>query len=162
MVPIRDYVDDIIVDLRYSSNNNMLGKKIAFTTEPMINLACAAGLTAAAATFRQAGYKLVIWDAYRSAETHRALLGHTVDRRYVRLDSNHLSGRAVDITLANAAGEYLDMGTDFDDFTDLAHIDAIGLTKTQLNNRQLLKMCMEAAGFTAWPYEWWHFDYLTR
>ena len=162
MVPICDYVDDIIVDLRYASINNMLGKKIALAIEPLINSACAAALTGAAATFGLAGYKLVIWDAYRSAETHQALLGHTIDRRYVRLDSNHLTGRAVDITLADTAGNYLDMGTDFDDFTDLAHTGAIGLTKTQLGNRELLKTSMETAGFTAWPYEWWHFDYLTQ
>jgi D-alanyl-D-alanine dipeptidase len=75
------------------------------------------------------------------------------------LVSNHLKGLAVDLTLANYDGTYLDMGTDFDDFSERAHVDSALITPDQQANRKILQTAMEAHGYKPWPYEWWHFDY---
>lgn len=78
----------------------------------------------------------------------------------------HLSGGAIDLTLYDiASGEPLDMGTVFDDCTERAHSDYFN-TKCHLSSadraiaerRYLLRTLMEQAGFTAYQYEWWHFD----
>lgn len=78
----------------------------------------------------------------------------------------HLSGGAIDLTLFDRTNDkVLDMGTVFDDCTTRAHSDyfdgKIDLLPEELKikeSRALLKAAMEKVGFTAYQYEWWHFD----
>ncbi|MFD1609259.1 M15 family metallopeptidase [Oceanobacillus luteolus] len=79
--------------------------------------------------------------------------------------SNHLTGGAVDLTIATDNG-LLPMGTDFDDFSEASKTDTYekleNPTKSEIlyrNNRALLKEIMENAGFMNYEEEWWHFDY---
>lgn len=81
----------------------------------------------------------------------------------------HNYGLAVDITLADVAGDSLTMGTKIDNMTPLAHIDREAellrqkkLTRAAYDNRQLLRQVMREAGFRALPTEWWHFNYTSR
>ncbi|WP_231514952.1 M15 family metallopeptidase [Oceanobacillus salinisoli] len=79
--------------------------------------------------------------------------------------SNHLTGGAIDLTIAKRDGP-LNMGTDFDDFSNKAVTDAYECL-THVNdeeilikrNRRLLKGIMEDAGFLNYKEEWWHYDY---
>jgi D-alanyl-D-alanine dipeptidase len=65
---------------------------------------------------------------------------------------------AVDLTLIEVAtGRELDMGTEFDTFSEAAHTaNASGQVAA---NRQLLKLAMEREGFTNYDKEWWHFSF---
>jgi D-alanyl-D-alanine dipeptidase len=72
---------------------------------------------------------------------------------------------AVDITILDENGQELDMGTGFDDMTDLSHpaleegfLAAGTLTQAQVENRRLLRAAMNQAGFVGINTEWWHFD----
>jgi D-alanyl-D-alanine dipeptidase len=49
------------------------------------------------------------------------------------------------------------MGTGYDCFDLHAHSHAAGLSAAQRAHRMLLATLMDAAGFNAYPYEWWHF-----
>ncbi|MGQ3891252.1 M15 family metallopeptidase [Legionella sp. CNM-4043-24] len=78
----------------------------------------------------------------------------------------HLSGGAIDLTLYDTRTDTgLEMGTVFDDCTERAHSDYFD-TKAALlpeelrirEARQILRAAMENVGFTAYQYEWWHFD----
>ena len=51
----------------------------------------------------------------------------------------------------------LEMGTDFDSFSDTAHTSFIHLPKQVLKNRFLLKELMIKHGFHIFETEWWHF-----
>lgn len=78
----------------------------------------------------------------------------------------HLSGGAIDLTLYDiTSGSELEMGTTFDDCTDKAHSDHFDIKMNLLpeeikikESRNLLRIAMENVGFTAYQYEWWHFD----
>lgn len=78
----------------------------------------------------------------------------------------HLSGGAIDLTLYDLTHERpLAMGTEFDDFTPKAHRDYYqnqqvldSEERLILERRALMCQEMEAAGFTSYAYEWWHFD----
>lgn len=79
----------------------------------------------------------------------------------------HLSGGAVDLTIEGPDG-WLEMGTPFDDFSELAatrhYEDSHGLSEEELliqGNRRLLYHLMHQAGFVNYPKEWWHFEYGT-
>jgi zinc D-Ala-D-Ala dipeptidase len=141
-------------------------------------------------------------DAYRPIETQKSLWAHfievgkkeleTDDPVHLRefagqfvsdpsdfnpLDSltwpTHNTGGAVDVTLRRtAAGEFLDMGSGYDEPTPLTFTDAFerALLSQQLdsrfsdalNNRRILYNVMHKVGFVNYPYEWWHFDYGTQ
>jgi D-alanyl-D-alanine dipeptidase len=79
--------------------------------------------------------------------------------------SIHSFGMALDITLLDAHGRELDMGTGFDDLSERSHpaLEAVllargELTAAQVANRQLLRDAMTHTGFVGINSEWWHFD----
>lgn len=131
-------------------------------------------------------YYLVILDGWRSFETQHAL--YEMTKQYYRSVFNeesdllnfvsnfvalpakdppspHYTGGAVDLTIANKDG-WLNMGTDFDDFTDKASAlyferkENLTIEELEIrDNRRLLRNSMESVGFTFYTNEWWHFDY---
>ena len=67
--------------------------------------------------------------------------------------------------LLDEGGRELDMGTGFDDMTELSHpalearfVASGDITAAQIANRQLLRDAMFQAGFVGINTEWWHFD----
>jgi D-alanyl-D-alanine dipeptidase len=79
--------------------------------------------------------------------------------------SMHNYGVAVDITLATAAGEELDMGSPFDFLgpesqpREEERLRREGkLSAAHLAKRRLLRGVMERAGFRPLAIEWWHFE----
>ncbi|MFP2770320.1 M15 family metallopeptidase [Oceanisphaera sp. KMM 10153] len=80
--------------------------------------------------------------------------------------SPHLTGGSVDVTLCDGEGNWLDMGTKFDDISPWSYsaaFEAIGKPSSReadvIENRRLLHSVMTHAGFTNLASEWWHFDY---
>ncbi|MBR6477949.1 MAG: M15 family metallopeptidase [Lachnospiraceae bacterium] len=91
----------------------------------------------------------------------------------------HTTGGAVDLTILDADGNELDMGTGFDAFTEktrtdyyeneelTSHDDSEGdqskeYSKLVREHRRMLYHVMTDAGFTNLPSEWWHYDYGDR
>lgn len=149
----------LILDLRYTTDANFTGQKVFDRDQVLLESNVAQQFLAAVDDFDKQGYRVVVWDAYRSSEEQEKLLEVNNDARYVARESNHCKGTAVDMTLATKDGQYLDMGTDFDCFTEEAHANYPGLTSIQAKNRQLLTQTMERYGFGVHLYEWWHFDF---
>jgi len=81
----------------------------------------------------------------------------------------HSTGAAIDITLATADGEPIDMGSPIDELSSRSYPDhyAPAATTTQHppshtafhHHRQLLNRVMCQAEFYRHPTEWWHFSY---
>lgn len=75
----------------------------------------------------------------------------------------HATGGAIDLTLVDANGEELDMGTVFDHFgpeaAPLFYEEHEELDDVPRQNRRILRTAMWDAGFTSDVDEWWHFDY---
>lgn len=76
----------------------------------------------------------------------------------------HTTGGAIDLTLLDESGSELEMGTGFDEFSDLTYTAAFENEKNRIvrDNRRLLYHIMTNAGFTNLPSEWWHYDYGDR
>lgn len=82
----------------------------------------------------------------------------------------HTTGGALDVTLIDAKGEEINMGTEFDSFSERAYADYFEKLFVEektveaeiRENRRILFNVMEAAGFTGISSEWWHFDYGDR
>ncbi|MDR1918390.1 MAG: M15 family metallopeptidase [Tannerellaceae bacterium] len=121
-------------------------------------------------------YTLLIYDAARPMSVQRRmwnLVRGTDKTNYVSNPANggglHNYGMAVDLTLADASGKPLPMGTPFDHFGEEAHTDkeeallqAGKISREAFANRRLLREIMRQAGFRTILYEWWHFNACTR
>lgn len=76
--------------------------------------------------------------------------------------SVHNTGGAVDVTLVDSDGKWLDMGTEFDDFSPKsysAYFEADDANYKVRENRRILYTLMTMVGFTNLPSEWWHYDF---
>ncbi|MGU1277064.1 M15 family metallopeptidase [Pseudomonas aeruginosa] len=80
--------------------------------------------------------------------------------------SPHLTGGAVDVTLCDAQGRWLDMGSAFDEAVPAsytAYFERLAEPDTRQrrvrDHRRLLYHAMLDAGFSNLPSEWWHYDF---
>lgn len=78
----------------------------------------------------------------------------------------HSAGAAVDLTLVDADGTELDMGTAVNDSPEesagACYTAAPGISTRARANRELLGTALTAAGLVNYPTEWWHWSYGDR
>ena len=162
LLEVKKVISPLVLDIRYATRNNFTKEVVypncaCYLLEPVVT-----ALAKAAQDFNDVGYTIKIWDGYRPLKAQYTFWELVPDERYVanpEKGSRHNRGCAVDLTLVDAQGTELDMGTDFDDFSEKAHRDYTELSETVLKNRMLLETIMHKHGFTGLPTEWWHFDY---
>lgn len=165
MVNILDYIPDAIVDLKYSTTDNFTGQQIYDAGMPaQLRAGTVKKLVRAQETFREVGYTIVIWDAYRPVAAQFKLWDVYPDANYVANPntgySSHSKGNTVDITLAYSSGELIEMPTEFDDFSEAADRDYsefIDSAPNRMLNAQFLETVMKQNGFKPYSAEWWHF-----
>lgn len=164
-VDVRSVIPDAVVDLRYATSDNFVGKQLyPADARCLVHESLAPGLAKAAEVFRARGARLVFWDCYRPHSVQVELFEDTPDPRWVARPGtsarSHESGRSVDVTLADGHyGWLIDMGTGFDDFSARAKAFATdGVSEQQRANRKWLRDGMSAGGLSVYSGEWWHFD----
>ena len=164
-VDIRSVIPDAVVDLRYATADNFVGRPLyPPDARCLVHESMAPGLTKAAAVFRARGAKLVFWDCYRPHAVQVEMFEAVPDPNWVARPGtsarSHESGRSVDVTLADAHyGWLIDMGTGFDDFSPRAKAFVTdGVTAEQQANRKWLRDGMSVGGLSVYSGEWWHFD----
>ncbi len=169
-----DSIAGIDVDLRYATPNNFVGRDLYSPYDcAWLHVEAAAALERAVAwlAVHAPSLRPLVLDALRPQRVQQQLwdaLEGTDLRLYLAnpaRGSIHSYGMALDITLLDADGVELDMGTGFDDMTELSHpaleegfLLAGQLSEHQIANRRLLRAAMLQAGFVGINTEWWHFD----
>lgn len=134
--------EDIIVELKYSTTDNFVGKdmygdleKAYFTPDFARRVVRAQQILRE----RYPQYTLMIYDAARPISVQRymrKLVEGTPQQSFVADGSKggrHNYGVAVDLTIATLQGEPLDMGAGFDDFTDKAAVKGTSDTGDNAN-----------------------------
>ncbi|MCV6629434.1 MAG: M15 family metallopeptidase [Flavobacteriaceae bacterium] len=160
-VRLADYDDSFEYDMRYATTNNFLKAKVYNCAECYIRAKTAKALIKANNAFKKMGYRIKFYDCYRPNSVQYKMWKLVPNPQYVAnpvKGSIHNKGGAVDITLIDANGKELSMGTDFDFFGKKAHHDFVDLPKEVLENRKLLKETMESFGFWGIRTEWWHYN----
>ncbi|MDL2262787.1 M15 family metallopeptidase, partial [Bacteroidales bacterium OttesenSCG-928-I21] len=176
LVNIKDSIPEILVDLKYSSDDNFLGFRFYDElTEAYVQYECLKKLQKAYTNLKELYplYTFIIYDAVRSIESQQLMwdsLKVPEKQKFWYVanpakGSIHNYGMALDLTIADADGKALDMGTDFDYFGELAYpnkssyfFELGNLTDEQYENRNLLLSIMEEAGFSVSKTEWWHYN----
>lgn len=152
---------DVDVDLVYAGPDNLAGRPVYRNPVCLLHPDAAACLTRAAGLARGLGLRLRVYDAFRPVEAQWQLWHAYPDPVYVadpRVGSIHSRAVAVDLTLADAAGRPLDMGTAFDAMGERAHHGRTDLPAEVQRHRALLLGIMAAAGWQHYAFEWWHYQ----
>jgi len=161
-VPVRRYIPDIAVDLKYATGDNFTGSLIYEFREPYLRYGTVKKLLAVQEALRPMGLGLMLWDAFRPVSAQFALWEACPDPVYVANPetgfSSHSRGNTVDLTLVDSFGDVLTMPTGFDDFSSLADRDYSDCPEDAAHNALLLQSLMEEAGFQGYFGEWWHFS----
>jgi D-alanyl-D-alanine dipeptidase len=153
-----DSIAGIAVDLRYATAGNFVGRDLYSPLDcRWLHKDAATALEAAVEWLaaRKPGYKLLVLQG-------TDLLTYIADPAR---GSIHSFGMALDLTLLDAQGRELDMGTGFDDLSERSHpaleaeLLASGeLSAAHIENRLWLRNAMHNNGWHGINTEWWHFD----
>ncbi len=134
-----------------------------------------------ASEFLPSGYSLILIEGYRALARQQTLWDEQIAairaespslsdgevERMTRLHiakptisgGGHQTGGAMDVTLADAEGIELGMGTRVQEFTELTPTNT---TPLATDVRKILGRAMKRAGFANYPGGWWHFSYGDR
>ncbi|HYE01370.1 MAG TPA: D-alanyl-D-alanine dipeptidase [Alphaproteobacteria bacterium] len=151
---------DVTLDLRYATADNLTGRPIYRRAGCLLRPEAAAALRRAVELAAGLGLRLRVFDAFRPAEAQWKLWEIVPDPRFIadpRQGSSHGRGVAVDLTLEDAEGRPLDMGTGFDEMTERSFHGRTDIPAAAQRHRALLLGVMTAAGWQHEPTEWWHY-----
>ena len=177
-------IPDLVVDLRYATADNFVGRRIDGYRHDhaILSAPAAAALAGVQSSLRPFGLGLKVYDAYRPqrAVDHFVRWGRDLDDRatkadyypdvakedlftegYIAARSSHSRGSTVDLTIVyrdeDGSVRELDMGSPYDFFGPVSWPDSPAASAEQRANRLLLQSLMRAHGFAHYPKEWWHF-----
>lgn len=181
LVDIHELDSTFVIDLKYATTDNFIGKDVYHGLKKCYLHKVAAEMLVKSHIYlktKYPDYRLKIWDGARPRSIQQIFWDEIdkpehLKRIYVAnpqtTGSIHNYGMGVDITIVDQTGKELNMGTEFDHFSILAYPVkeqqllkegkiSIGVVK----NRELLRECMKSAGFISNKSEWWHFSATTK
>ena len=178
-VNVRELDPTLQVSLMYARADNFVGSVLYDDLrQAYLHPEAAAALVKAQKRLKQLRpeLSLKIYDAARPMHIQQKMwnkVKNTSMKIYVSNPAHggglHNYGLAVDITLCDAKGDSLPMGTKIDHLGIAAHIDQESqlvakdtISKRAQQNRQLLRQVMRYAGFKPLRTEWWHFNFKSR
>ena len=181
---LKDIVPDIVIDLRYGTSDNFMGKPVdGYISNTAVGTnELAKGLKMAQKKLNPFGLGIKIYDSYRpqKAVNHfirwSKLKSDTINKNqyypelkkntlfdlgFIASKSGHSRGSTVDVTLIHLKGKnkgkLVDMGGHWDFFGELSNYNFYNLSETQKQNRRLLRKTLINSGFVPYEKEWWHF-----
>jgi|TARA_B100001094_G_scaffold309855_1_gene343912 D-alanyl-D-alanine dipeptidase len=183
-IDIKEYIPSIIIDLKYSSDDNFTGRVVKGYESPkcLLTFEAASSLRNIQTILNKSGYSLKIYDAYRPQRSvnhfinwsknqsdtlkksyfyPNLLKSNLFELGYIAASSSHSRGSTVDITLVEiSSGKEIDMGSPYDFFGLESSHDYENISITQKNNRKLLLDVMTKNGFSSYSKEWWHYTFI--
>ena len=161
-VRLKDLSADFVYELKYATPDNFLKQAVYDCGECYLRKSTAEALVKANEAFKQLGYRIKLFDCYRPLSVQKKMWKILPGTHYVAnpaKGSKHNRGAAVDLTLVDAQGKELNMGTPFDFFGKEAHHTYTQHSKEVLENRKLLKETLDKFNFKSIYSEWWHYEY---
>jgi len=161
-VRLKDLSSDFVYELKYATPDNFLKQAVYDCGECYLRKSTAEALVKANKAFIQLGYRIKLFDCYRPLSVQEKMWKILPGTHYVAnpaKGSKHNRGAAVDLTLVDAQGKELNMGTPFDFFGKEAHHTYTQHSKEVLENRKLLKETLDKYNFKSIYSEWWHYEY---
>ncbi|WP_298223117.1 M15 family metallopeptidase [Flavobacterium sp.] len=160
-VNLKDYSADFVFNMKYATADNFLKTKVYDCEACYLRYKTVKALLKANEKFMKKGYKIMLFDCYRPLDVQKKMWEIVSNPNYVadpKKGSIHNRGGAVDMSLVDANGKELDMGTPFDFFGPEASHDFENLSEEVKENRKTLRKIMTRSGFRIFDSEWWHYN----
>lgn len=178
---VDEFVPGMRWDAKYATWDNFTGKPVdGYLANRIVGTkALCSALRKAQEKAETLGFGLLLWDGYRPQRAVDCFVrwsqqpedGRTKRRHYPNIDrpdmfelgyvatlSGHSRGSTVDLTLYHLdTAELAAMGGGHDLMDPLSHHGATGIERLAAQNREHLRSIMEAAGFSSYACEWWHY-----
>ncbi len=180
LIDIHTLDSSIVVDLKYSSEGNFLGKNVYQGMQRAYLQPEVGQMLVESQKYLKSidpDLSLIVFDAARPRSIQQKMWD-ALDLPFnekIKFLSNpvngsiHNFGAAVDVGIIDIQGNLLDMGTDFDHIGEQAYpvkelemLKQGMLTHIHVTNRRLLRSVMRKGGFWGIQTEWWHFNACTR
>lgn len=162
LVRILDYIPDAEIDLRYATTNNFTGVVLYDDQEAYLCYGTVKKLMRVQEELKEKGFRILIWDAYRSPEAQWKLWEAYPDPSFVADPRNgltsHSKGNTVDISIVYEDGSSVELPSAFDEFSAVADRNYSDVSETAKNNALLLESVMYENGFTGYKGEWWDYS----
>jgi D-alanyl-D-alanine dipeptidase len=165
LVELIDLDSTFVLDIRYATNNNLVGKAVYRQARAFLQRPAAEALVKVNQELTPLGYRLLIFDGYRPWSVTKLFWDITSEenKKFVanpKSGSRHNRGCAIDLSLYDVrTGQEVEMTGAYDEMSERSYPEYIGGTEKQRNMRDLLRSRMEANGFAVYDFEWWHFDF---
>ena len=164
LVNLENYVPNLVLDIRYATENNFTKEKIYNLAKAYARKPVAEALRKAQAEFKKHGFGIKVFDAYRPYAATVKFYEVYRDTTYVASPyrgSRHNRGCAIDMTIYDLkTGKDLPMPTEYDSFRKEAWPSTSVKDPVIKKNRDLIISVMEKHGFKVNSSEWWHFDFV--
>lgn len=160
-------MEGIFLDIRYATSNNFTSQVIYSDNICLLRREVLEDLKKSLECFKDLGYGILIWDAFRSPQAQQKLFNIYPDPSFVadpRVGSNHTRGSTIDLTLVKIDSDgksytKVNMPTEYDDFTERAASNYSGIGEEERVNREILHEVMIDNNFIPLDSEWWHFTH---
>ena len=180
-VALKSVIPGLVVELRYFSSNNFMGRPVEGYHANVVYMAqpAANALKAVQDDLATQGLGLKVFDAYRPQQAVDNFVRWAADDAdiamkqqyypslekdelfpggYIAERSGHTRGSTVDLTVVTLAdSKELDMGSPYDFFDEVSWPSDTSITAQQHANRMTLRDVMLKHGFRPLDTEWWHF-----
>ena len=161
LVEVQKLDPTIRKEIRYATANNFM-KEVLYEDDRCFLLPeVAEKLVKAHQELQKQGLGIKVYDCYRPLAVQKKMFARFPQPGYVAdpaKGSNHNRGAAIDCTIVDHEGREVPMPSNYDEFSERAHLVYAGGTPEATTNRDLLQRVMLAQGFTPISMEWWHFD----
>ena len=172
VVPVKQLIPDIGLDLRYSTENNFTYQKLYSIDEAYLSIGAIIKLKIVHDSLKHIishngisypqGLGIKIYDAYRPRAVQYLMFEIFPNPVYVadpNSGSIHNRGGAIDVSIIDmATGQEIPMPTEFDWFGPEASHSYMNLPANVIANRTLLyNMMTQVGGFIPYDAEWWHY-----
>jgi len=173
IVPVKELIPDIGLDLRYSTVNNFTNQKLYTIGEAYLSLGAIQKLKLVHDSLKQItlhngisypqGLGIKVFDGYRPRAVQYLMFEIFPNPTYVadpNSGSIHNRGGAVDVSIIDMwTGQEIPMPTEFDRFGIEASHFYMNLPANVIANRTLLfNMMTQVGGFAPYDAEWWHYS----
>ena len=163
LVDVARLIPGLVLDIRYATARNLLGRPVYSQARALLRQPVAEALSRVQTALGCLGLGLCVYDAYRPYSVTVSFFEQVRDEQFAAppwRGSRHNRGCSVDVGLVDrASGRQLPLPTDFDELTPAAHSHFSRLPSHVLFNRSILMAAMKQQGFVNYPGEWWHFDH---
>ena len=160
------HVDPLFnLDIRYATQNNLLGTPIYNEARALLQRPVAEAVFSIQRQIRRLGYELVVYDTYQPWYISNMVWESVPDSmRYFFNDPQQSicqnNGTALSVGLFElSAGTAIPMPTAYDEMAARSYADSPLPDESLRWNRDFLRRLMESEGFTVAADKWWHFTH---